>query len=590
MTSLLNAVTWNAVVAVILSILVAATSRLRVLERRPGLRHLLWLLVMVELVTPPLVPFRLPSFLPELLWPASIPVANAIAEERHLPEPAAPRAPHAAASQALLREQWRAVLVGVIAAGSVLLLSVALIRMSQLRRALGHGASDRRVARIAEDCAHRMGARCVPVVCIVSAHVSPLLWVRGGNPVIVIPQQLAGVLTDEQLACIVGHELAHFIRRDHWTNAFAFVVAALCWWNPVVWWARRELRAAQELCCDSVVICGSPAMRRRYAETLLRSLEYIQSQRPLLPELANGFGGKSSVKRRFEMIADQRLNHRLSWWGYALLMFAAATVPCRPAPAQSPSTDDNPDAERARYVIASEGVAQTDARSYRTVVTENGWAILAFDRASKRLLWSAELPLSSPALLQSGTRILLHAADDATTAIASDGQGRIVVQEMDAAGSVIAQCVMLRDTLATGAWRRDAQFKRWPLTIDPFERVGAPAESVDLESATELLPNGLDAVVRAVPLSRFASPWSNREGRGEARDATATTTAATVKTMRIEQRAGKTILFIETDGARHEFTIGAGNSIDRIRDDVVPLQDFDATQAPVESERTPPPQ
>ena len=50
----------------------------------------------------------------------------------------------------------------------------------------------------------------------------------------------------------------------------------------MVWWADRELRAAQELCCDAMAIDRCDADRRSYATTLLKALDFIQAE-PLAP-------------------------------------------------------------------------------------------------------------------------------------------------------------------------------------------------------------------------------------------------------------------------------------------------------------------
>ena len=99
-----------------------------------------------------------------------------------------------------------------------------------------------------------MGLATHPEIRLVTGRLMPFLWVRFGRPTIVLPTPLVNRLRDDQVECIVCHELAHFIRRDHWSNTFALAVAAGYWWFPVAWWARRELLVAQEQCCDALVI------------------------------------------------------------------------------------------------------------------------------------------------------------------------------------------------------------------------------------------------------------------------------------------------------------------------------------------------
>ncbi len=47
---------WNIIVAAALAMVVAIVCRLSLVKRRPALRHSLWLLVLVKLVTPPAIP------------------------------------------------------------------------------------------------------------------------------------------------------------------------------------------------------------------------------------------------------------------------------------------------------------------------------------------------------------------------------------------------------------------------------------------------------------------------------------------------------------------------------------------------------
>src|SRR4051794_35315774 len=62
---------WNAVGAAALALVAAALARLC---RRPALAHVLWLLVLLKLVTPPLIPLSVP-------WPATGGAAAAAGEE-----------------------------------------------------------------------------------------------------------------------------------------------------------------------------------------------------------------------------------------------------------------------------------------------------------------------------------------------------------------------------------------------------------------------------------------------------------------------------------------------------------------------------
>jgi len=273
------------------------------------------MIVLLKLITPPLIP------LPVL--PTIEGRTNGIAsEDRRLPAPPGSCSPvngdwgpsdlrpseAGSKAQGLLSGVswilWPMIVGSGL--GTLVLLAAIERQVMRLRPALRHGvASDERLRRFVEHSARQMGLTTTPTICVVNMNISPLLWVRRSGPVIVIPSSLVKQLSDEHLACVIAHELAHYVRRDHWTNLLVLSIAAIFWWNPVVWWVRRELRVAQELCCDALVIGGRHATRRDSAAALFQVLEFTQTERALAPALASAFGGKTSIRRRFEMIADR---------------------------------------------------------------------------------------------------------------------------------------------------------------------------------------------------------------------------------------------------------------------------------------------
>ena len=59
---------------------------------------------------------------------------------------------------------------------------------------------------------------------------------------------------------MVAHELAHLAVHDPAWGILADVVVAMFWWHPLVWWARRQLCAANEAVADeaSLLIADGP--------------------------------------------------------------------------------------------------------------------------------------------------------------------------------------------------------------------------------------------------------------------------------------------------------------------------------------------
>lgn len=80
----------------------------------------------------------------------------------------------------------------------------------------------------------------------------PMIWMWGGEPTVIVPEDTAAVGAIDWESVFV-HELAHSRRRDHLTGLFVDVIAAGLFWNPAVWWVRAGACRASEFACDDWV-------------------------------------------------------------------------------------------------------------------------------------------------------------------------------------------------------------------------------------------------------------------------------------------------------------------------------------------------
>jgi bla regulator protein BlaR1 len=373
----------NAVVATILAVAAALLGRTC---RRPALTHSLWLVVMLKLITPPLVLVSVPvtavSTQPES-HPAISSVdpgagqaaqAEMLAElradaraARHFdamtsaaspklartePELATPDGDPRSIDQpdekinsaltALAGLKWEHVALIVVLSGAVGWWALAMVRIIRFQRAL------RGVQRVAGDwqartdeLAGHLGLRRAPVVCMVPGQVPPMLWAIGGRPRLLVPSQLWPAMSPDERTSLLLHELAHLKRRDHWVRWLELIVAGLYWWHPVVWWARRALREAEEQCCDAWVVWAMPQGARTYAAALMTALEFVSGAR-IAPAVASAIGTSGDVsclKRRLRMIVGAKTPKGLSWTGrLAVLGMAALLLPLAPSWAQNKLT------------------------------------------------------------------------------------------------------------------------------------------------------------------------------------------------------------------------------------------------------------
>jgi beta-lactamase regulating signal transducer with metallopeptidase domain len=88
---------------------------------------------------------------------------------------------------------------------------------------------------------------------------------------IVLPLDFEQRYDATEQALILAHESAHARRGDGWWCLFAQLLAAPFWCHPLTRWALAALRHDQELACDAAVLRERGALRRSYANAMLKT-------------------------------------------------------------------------------------------------------------------------------------------------------------------------------------------------------------------------------------------------------------------------------------------------------------------------------
>lgn len=280
----------NAAVATVFAFLALAIGRAC---RSPAWRHFLWVLVLLKLITPPL--FHVPMTVLPTSW-ASLP-AEPMRSEFRVPTPAPQQfafrtgkserpTEHAPARWEWFWvtkvEQW---VLSVWTAGASAWFFLQGRRILRFRRWVARAQdAEPEVAAAARRIARALGIVRPPAVKIGTGIGSPMLWGWGRSTVILCPRELLARLDPEARDTLLAHELAHFLRRDHWVRVLEFLATGCYWWHPAVWLARMEIESAEEECCDAWVVGGLGASPRRYAEALLATIDFVaELRRPCLP-------------------------------------------------------------------------------------------------------------------------------------------------------------------------------------------------------------------------------------------------------------------------------------------------------------------
>ena len=268
---------------------------------RPAVSYNLWLIVLVTLLVPAVV--ALPVLPAEPV--GSLPAPRAGAPRAMLVQPtfdSSAGLPSGALAQSGPAALW---LLG--AAG---LLGWTLVRTIRFRRTFMRALrpASAQLQRHAAEIGRDLGMVRIPNVHVVHARVTPMVWWTGGKVRVLIPAFLLTDMTSEELRAILAHELAHVRRRDHLVRWLECLVCTVFWWNPVAWWARRQLQIAEESCCDELAVVAARSCPRIYAKALLRVVA-IASQplgfrHPLPVSAAGGVGHAKTLERSLRLIVS----------------------------------------------------------------------------------------------------------------------------------------------------------------------------------------------------------------------------------------------------------------------------------------------
>jgi len=277
-------------------------------NERPRLCHALCLTLLAALLVPPLI--GVPVLQPE----PSVPIpADIVSRDATHPFAMAIDDPRSGVPRGAVDGGWFAAYRGLgfvllWLVGAVVVLGWTIVRTQRFRRSL-RGASREAPAqlqRMARDIAHTLGLKKVPTIRMTYALVSPMVWWGGATVHVLVPSTLLDGLEQAELRCIIAHELAHVRRRDHVVRWLEWVACTVFWWNPVAWWARRQLRAAGEVCSDALAVSALDCVPRDYARALVRAIDRLRTERaPRLPAFASAAdNGRRTrpLERRLRMI------------------------------------------------------------------------------------------------------------------------------------------------------------------------------------------------------------------------------------------------------------------------------------------------
>ncbi len=372
-----------------------------VLQRRTSaaIRHLMWTLAIVGVLTLPILSLTLPQWT-VVTRPAPADAVNVASELERSGEPGGaalstqPFATRAESSSRVGRSvdgpgsepgaamnaaaSWRAIIVIYVTGVIVMLVRLATERWNVRRFARqATDVRDRAWTSLLRESAAYLRLRR-PVRLLRSCNQIMPMAFGTRRPAILIPAT-ADLWPDDRRRAVLLHELAHVARFDCLTQMLAFAACAMYWFHPAAWWAARRLRIERELACDDrVIAAGSPG--RDYAGHLLEIAYTLGRHRA--PALAVSMARPGQLEGRILAALDAGRNRRVPAIGIyvagaviaigLLLPLAAATS--RVAAAETHADDSV--SSIVSPPVSQEPVVGPSLKSWDALVTETAGRII----------------------------------------------------------------------------------------------------------------------------------------------------------------------------------------------------------------------
>ncbi|HEX4139284.1 MAG TPA: M56 family metallopeptidase [Candidatus Methylacidiphilales bacterium] len=410
--------TWQASV---LAVLILAAQWALGARLNPRWRHALWLLVVLRLVLPSLPASSLsvyqiapaaPLNLPETI---SEPVMAVHASLKDFTAPQEVILPQTNFAFLYLAILWFS--------GALGLLLLTFLVNSRFARHVAHAPqiTDESLRKIFADAKAELGIRR-NIRLVESGQISSPAIMGLFTPTLILPTGARDRFSPRELRFIFLHELAHLKRGDVFIQALIALLQIIHWFNPVLWYAFRRLRADREPATDALVLSRTgEADKEPYGLMLLKLLEHF-NQRHALPTLVGILEDKDQFKRRFSLIARfTRGAYGWSLLGVALLALLALACLTKATPTEPHSSAN----------ATATPMSDAEAKQKGLAALVNGkpiyWSKIASDPISRDLFLRAK---SSGSAVELG--IVVYEAVN----------HELVIQEAEASGYRVPQSVL----------------------------------------------------------------------------------------------------------------------------------------------------
>lgn len=213
----------------------------------------------------------------------------------------------------------------------------------------------------------KLYARCLDEMNITSnipiystAHLKSPVIVGFLKPCIYLPLHLISEYNDSDMRYMLLHELQHYRHKDAVGNYMMNLAGIVYWFNPIVWFALKEMRNDREIACDtSVLMMLADEDYADYGNTLINFAEKI-SLTPF-PFAAGLRGSMKQMKRCILNIASyEKPTFRKRMKGIAAFTVTAVVLSGAAPILSTYAAGDN----RYEWNISDKNISYLDVSAY----------------------------------------------------------------------------------------------------------------------------------------------------------------------------------------------------------------------------------
>lgn len=218
--------------------------------------------------------------------------------------------------------------------------------------------SNQEVLVLFEECKKRLQIKR-PIEIVISKRVQSPMIFGLFQTYIVLPSQHENWLSLKNYEYIFLHELNHYKNKDLLTNYAILFYQIIYWFNPLVWFAFREMRLDREIACDtSVLQLLDDHSFSEYGNTIINFLDLSKRSSNLqLVTYLNG--SKLQIKKRIEQISAYKHSAKKSIRKSVFIYVLASIILTIQLPFVSAFATEND-----RYSFNNDGVVYEDLHPF----------------------------------------------------------------------------------------------------------------------------------------------------------------------------------------------------------------------------------